>query len=53
MPSARLRRNSRISIELWSLNIPEGVYACMMEIYPARLNLGSLWGGAALSKQKK
>lgn len=30
----------------------EEVYSRMMELYPARLNPGSLWGGAALSKQK-
>ncbi|KAJ5589630.1 hypothetical protein N7537_012308 [Penicillium hordei] len=30
----------------------EEIYSRMMELYPARLNPGSLWGGAALSKQK-
>lgn len=30
----------------------EEIYSQMMELYPARLNPGSLWGGAALSKQK-
>ncbi|KAL6233246.1 hypothetical protein BDW75DRAFT_215662 [Aspergillus navahoensis] len=30
----------------------EEVYSRMMELYPERLNPGSLWAGAALSKQK-
>ncbi|KNG80305.1 hypothetical protein ANOM_011274 [Aspergillus nomiae NRRL 13137] len=31
----------------------EEVYTQMMQLYPARLNPGSLWGGAVLSKQEE